>query len=261
MAATTLVAAFAATIAPWAIRNSRLQETFVTIDTMGGRNFMMGNYRYTPLYRSWDAIAIEGGRSWIHELTATLPSDERRTQGQLDKAALRFGLEFVREHPGLTIQRSLVKFFDFWGLERELVAGTERGFFGHAPTPVVLALAAVINGAYVAVIFLAAFGLMFAPPADRAARWLIPCVILFVCGMHTIVFGHSRYHLPLIPLMLVYTAGAITNAGAIWRQRRSVRFAVAAGLCVVLFAGWMWTFIAVDWQRFAGAVSPAVSAL
>ena len=170
-------------------------------------------------------------------------------------------MEFVRENPGLTIQRSLVKFFDFWGLERELVAGTDRGFFGQAPKPVVLGLAAVINVAYVAAMVLAAFGLMFAPPADRGARWLIPCVILYVCGMHTIVFGHSRYHLPLIPLVLVYTAGAITNAGAIWRQRKSVRFAVAAGICVVLFAGWAWTFFAVDWQRFAGAATQAVSAL
>jgi len=35
---------FAATIAPWSIRNTRVQKTFVAIDNQGGRNFMMGNY-------------------------------------------------------------------------------------------------------------------------------------------------------------------------------------------------------------------------
>jgi hypothetical protein len=30
------------------------------------------------------------------------------------------------------------------------------------------------------------------------------------------------------------------------------------GMCAILFAGWAWTFIAVDWERFAGALHPAV---
>src|SRR5262249_37300511 len=47
---------FAGVIAPWAIRNTRIHQTFIPIDCMGGRNFMMGNYEHTPLYRSWDAI-------------------------------------------------------------------------------------------------------------------------------------------------------------------------------------------------------------
>src|SRR5262249_20038016 len=48
-AAAALVAAFAAVLAPWSVRNTRLQQTFVAVDTMGGLNFMLGNYRHTPL--------------------------------------------------------------------------------------------------------------------------------------------------------------------------------------------------------------------
>jgi hypothetical protein len=72
------------------------------------------------------------------------------------------------------------------------------------------------------------------------------------------VFGHSRYHLPLIPLVLVYAAGALTHAGAIWRQRTSPRFALAVALCAVLFAGWAWSFVAVDWDLLTGALRAAV---
>ena len=48
LSAATLVLAFAVTLAPWTIRNTRLQQTFTTVDVMGGRNVMMGNYEYTP---------------------------------------------------------------------------------------------------------------------------------------------------------------------------------------------------------------------
>ena len=36
----------------------------------------------------------------------------------------------MRANPELTARRSAVKFCDFWGLERELVAGADRGWFG-----------------------------------------------------------------------------------------------------------------------------------
>ena len=106
---------------------------------------------------------------------------------------------------------------------------------------------------YIAALFLAVFGVAFAPPADRPAHWLLLCVIAFVCGLHTLAFGHSRYHLPLMPLVLVYTAAALTNSGAIWRQRRSLRFVAVATVCAALVAGWAWTFIAVDLARLTGA--------
>jgi 4-amino-4-deoxy-L-arabinose transferase-like glycosyltransferase len=256
-AAAAMLAAFAGTVAPWAVRNTRLQGTFVAIDVMGGRNFMMGNYAHTPLYRSWDAISLERERSWAHEVCTIYPPEVRSSQGRFDKLALAQGLKFVREHPGLTLQRSLVKFFDFWGLERELIAGAGRGYFGRVSGPALFGLAVVVAGTYAAVMFLGIFGLACAPPLDRRAHWLFVCVIAFVCALHSIVFAHSRYHLPLVPLMLVYTAGAVTDAGAVWRQRRSVRFGLAAAACAVLAAGWAWNFVVGDWERLADALRSA----
>jgi 4-amino-4-deoxy-L-arabinose transferase-like glycosyltransferase len=253
-AAAAMLLAFAVTLAPWAVRNSRLQDTFVAIDVMGGRNFMMGNYRYTPLYRSWDAISIEGEQSWIHEICSTFPFEMRTSQGKLDKLALGQGLKFVREYPGLTLQRSVIKFCDFWGLEREIIAGAWRGGLGELSKPTLFALTGAIVVVYVVVIALAVFGLFFAPPTDRRLHWLFVCVIAYVCALHTIAFGHSRYHLPLMPLVLLYTAGAVTHAQAIWARRRSLRFGFAVVLCAGLLAGWTWNFFAVDRQLLVAAM-------
>ena len=215
----------------------------------------MGNYRYTPLYRSWDAISIEGERSWIHELCAVCPPAELNTQGQVDKAALRQGLQFVREHPSLTIQRAVVKFFDFWGLERELVAGAGRGLYGDVSTFGLLAFAAVVVGAYVAVVFLAAFGLLLAPPIDRRHP-LVP----YLRRRFHLWDAHDRLRAFSLPLTArpadaglhrrrYYPCGcdlATTQGLAIRIGRRIMRSVVPQG--------WTWSFIAVDWARLGDAI-------
>jgi 4-amino-4-deoxy-L-arabinose transferase-like glycosyltransferase len=250
LAGGVLLAAFAATIAPWSLRNTRLQRTFVTIDTMSGRNLMMGNYAHTPLYRSWDAIALEGEKSWLHQLNQAHPLPGGLTQGQLDKLAFKEGLRFMAENPGLTAQRDLVKFFDFWGLERELVAGAAAGYFGDVPRWVTPVLAVVIFGSYAAAMFLAVFGAILAPLRDRRLHWFFLLVIVFICGAHVVVFGHSRYHLPLIPLVLLYAAQAVVSRSEIRQRRRSAPFALAACCCLILVVGWGWGLVAGDWERF-----------
>jgi hypothetical protein len=248
-AAGVLLVGFAATVAPWAMRNMELQRTFVGIDTMGGRNLMMGNYQYTPLYRSWDAISLTGEKEWIHVLRQKY--DLRgTTQGQLDKLAMREGVAFIEAHPGLTLQRGLVKFFDFWGLERELVAGAAMGYFGSVPKPAVYALALLVCGSYALVIVLAVFGLLLRPLEDRRVHWFFLLVILFICAVHTLVFGHSRYHLPLIPLLVIFAARALLDLPGIWRERGRPAFALAAVLCLALVGGWTWAAVAGDWERW-----------
>jgi 4-amino-4-deoxy-L-arabinose transferase-like glycosyltransferase len=249
-AASVVVVPFALVLAPWAVRNTRLQHTLVAVDVMGGRNFMMGNYRYTPLYRSWDAIVLEGEQSWVHEVCTVYPPQERQTQGQIDKLALRQGLQFVRENPGLTLRRDTVKFFDFWGLERELIKGAADGFFGPISRSAFGLLTLLIPGYYVITLLLGILGATTTPPADRRVHWFLLLVIGFVCGMHTLVFAHSRYHLPLMPLVLLFAAGAVIHARQAWQQPQRLPFWLACALSGLLVGGWLWLFVAVDGDRF-----------
>jgi hypothetical protein len=250
LASLAFLLAFVATIAPWTIRNTVLHRTFVTIDTMGGRNFMMGNYRFTPLYRSWDAISLQGEQAWYTELYASHPRAKGSSQGLLDKMALSHGLKFVAHNPGLTLKRDLVKLLNFWGLERELVAGAGRGEFGPIPIAIVCLLTAVIFVSYAAVVILGIFGAIMAPPTDTRIHAFLLLMIAFICGMHTVVFGHSRYHLPIIPLVLMYTANAIVNLAWLWKQRSRWSFWLGRGLCGLLIVGWLWEILAVDLQLY-----------
>jgi 4-amino-4-deoxy-L-arabinose transferase-like glycosyltransferase len=245
----SLVLAFAVVLAPWSIRNSLLQKTFVTVDVMGGRNFMMGNYEFTPLYRAWDAIAIAGDESWYAVLAREEPRDKGATQGQRDKLAMKYGMRYALAHPGLTVQRTIIKFFNFWQLEREVVAGAQRGYWGIDSRATVLLLAAVIVGSYVAAMAAGIVGWFMLRPADVRFHWLCVLVIGFVCLVHTAVFGHSRYHLPLMPLVLIYAAAAVVHRRQIWRQWRSKRFCAAVLTYAILAAGWAWEIAWVERAR------------
>ena len=248
-AATALVPvlAFAVVVAPWAIRNSRLQETLVLIDVMGGRNAMMGNYEYTPLERSWATITdVQGERAWDRVLAREREHPTPITQGQVDKLALRHAMHFVVTHPWLTAKRDIVKFFNFWQLERELPAAAGAGYFGNVAAGWQLLLAAIICGSYAAVLFAALFGIFCTPPSDHRIHWFLILSILFPCLVYTLVFAHSRYHLPVIPLLALYAAAAFVHWKDIWSRRGSVRFAVASAFSLLFALAWTREFVFVD---------------
>jgi 4-amino-4-deoxy-L-arabinose transferase-like glycosyltransferase len=238
---------FALTIAPWAIRNSQLHKTFTTIDVMGGRNAMMGNYEHTPLERSWATIElVQGENAWHRVLARETPGYSKLTQGQIDKLAMKHGISFALKNPLLTLQRDIVRFFNFWQLEREIVAGAMQGFFGNLPKGLILVAALIICGSYAATVFLAVFGALMSAPPDRRIHGLFLLSIAFPCAIHSLIFAHSRYHIPIIPIVLLYAAAAVTYWPRLWQQRRTLSFRLAIIACIVLTLGWIREFVFVD---------------
>jgi hypothetical protein len=247
-AAGVVLLPFALVIAPWSYRNTKLQETFVAIDVMGGRNAMMGNYEYTPLDRSWAAISITDNRSWDHVLAAANPEYAGSTQGQRDKLALRHAIRFVLAHPWLTIKRDVVKFFNFWQLDRTIVAAASEGVFGPVPPAVILAGAVLICGTYAIVLYGSIFGVWLAAPDDWRYHGLFLLTVLFPCAIHALIFAHSRYNLPIMPIVMLYASSAFVGWNRLWEVRRSVQFAAAAVMCVIVTLAWAREIVFVDLQ-------------
>jgi 4-amino-4-deoxy-L-arabinose transferase-like glycosyltransferase len=205
-----LVVGFAGVVGPWAVRNTLLQGTFTVVDTMGGLTLHQGNYAHTPLERPWDAISLEGERSWAYELRRDHPDVPSWTEGQKDRWARRRAIAYMTANPGITLLRAVVKFADFWGLEREYIAAMQRGLYG-PPAWFRAVTTLTIVASYVAIMALACLGLFLAPPADRRVHWCVLAVIGFICAVHSVIYGHSRYHLPLVPLLILYAAAALTR--------------------------------------------------
>jgi 4-amino-4-deoxy-L-arabinose transferase-like glycosyltransferase len=228
-----LVLGYAAVVAPWSIRNSSLQGSFTVVDTMGGLNLLMGNYAHTPEDRMWDAVSLTGDQAWYADLPRSAPDGSPWTEGKKEKWAQREALSFMAAHPWTTLRRSLLKFADFWGLERDLLAGIQRGYY-QAPTWIAVAGGGGAALAYAATAILAILGLCMAPPRPTQHALLL-AIVVFTCAVHSVVFGHSRYHLPLIPLLLLYAGAAVTSG--VWRRAFQLRLApLGAGSLILLLA-------------------------
>ena len=244
-----VLAGYAIVVAPWAVRNTRLQGVVTIVDTMGGMNLRMGNYEYTPDDRMWTAVALQGEQNWVTGLTADRPG-QTMTEGLKEKWAQRKAIEYMRQHPIVTLRRALIKFADFWGLEREFVSGVSSGLFRPPVWFQVMASVSITAG-YIGLVVAGAAGLWLAAPPDRRAHVLMLLPIALIVGAHTIVFGHSRYHLPLIPLFAVYGAALLARyASAVHSAPRSIRLAALATTTVLVMI-WIREVAIVDAARIA----------
>ncbi len=231
-----LLVGYILAVVPWSVRNTRLQGVFTVVDTMGGITLRMGNYEYTPLNRAWDPVTLEGDQSIFQELHAEHPDFSSWTEGRREKWALRKAIAYMLDHPGVTLQRSLIKFANFWGLERTVIAGWQQELY-RPPMWLAAIGTVVIPLAYAAVMLLACVGLFLSPPQDRRAHLFLLLVGAFLAGMHSLAFGHERYHLPLVPFLLLYAAAAVAKKS--WREvRLQLRWcagplAVGASLLVI----------------------------
>jgi 4-amino-4-deoxy-L-arabinose transferase-like glycosyltransferase len=232
-------AGYCAVVAPWSMRNTRLQGTFVVVDTMGGMNLRMGNYEHTREDRMWDGVALTGEQSWSHALVQQYPDATTWTEGQREKWARARATEYMIANPVITLRRAVLKFADFWGLEREYIAAIRAGTY-RAPGWFLVTSSVAVLVSYVVTMLLAAAGLFLLPWSDWKAHVAPLLVVVWITGLHTVVFGHSRYHLPLMPLLIVYAAAALND-------RSWLRFRVAPRRRWAIAATWL--VLALIWSH------------
>lgn len=246
-----LLLSFLVVTTPWVIRNTRVQGTFTLIATNGGMAVFAGNYEHTPLDRPWQYHVLDRELRWRSIFSPDL------TEGERQRLALRKGLEFIRDHPGLTLRRAVVKAANVWGLERELVGVLLKGGYGKLGKEVVLLITAAIFGVYILTVLGGVAGLCFAlakPGQGRPFHLLFAALIVLVTLAHALAFGHPRYHLPLIPLFSVYAAHVWTIRREVWDGRRSWAFKAASLVAGLLFTVWVREIVFIEFERFVAGL-------
>ena len=250
--AALLFIACALVLAPWAVRNTRLQGVVTIVDTMGGMNLRLGNFEHTPDDRMWDAVSMTGDRNWAAELATEQPN-RRLTEGEKDQWALRRAVAFMIAHPETTMRRSAIRFADFWGLEREYAAGLSHGLY-QAPPWLGLLISSVILVTFAGVAICGVAGLWLAPGRDWRKDVIVLIPPLAIMGAHLLTFGHSRYHVPVVPYLAIYGAALVTNGS---RESLSRRWAVLGAIATIsiLLAVWIRQVLIADAARIHGFLS------
>jgi 4-amino-4-deoxy-L-arabinose transferase-like glycosyltransferase len=237
---------FVSVVGPWTVRNTRLQQAFTIIDTMDFRHLQMGNHEFTPNDRMWAGSKPSPVKRPNEEIARAYP-DRKLTEGLKDQWAWRGALQYIVAHPLITLRRSFIRFADFWGIEREFVAGVQWQLFA-PPTWFVVAGSLSIAIVYSIVALLAAAGIWLTSPGRRVqALVLLP--ILAIVGAHSLAFGHSRYHIPLMPILAIYATAVVALREQIeWSRYRPAVFGAAVAT-MALLGIWLRQIFIVDAAR------------
>jgi len=243
-----LILGFAIVIAPWATRNFFLFNEFVPVGTMGGLNLHMGNYDHTPLNRAWTAVDLSGDKTWYYGHEEAL---DRMNETKKQKWAIKKAKEFILDHKLLTLKRDLIKIANFWGLERTIIGNILNNFWPVLNKPIyIIGITAAIFFSYSLVIISFVFGFVYNLQPKRVNIQFVLLLIIYFTGMHAIVFGHPRYHLPLIPILIIFSSYFLLHIKEIWNGRKSLKFRLSLAVTFICLFIWIREIVFVEGYRY-----------
>ena len=212
---------------PWIVRNSLLHHRLVGIESALGYDLYLG---YHP--------AGTGTFQYPQSLDLMRMLDD----GLRDQVGRARAWEFIKADPGrfpyLVIRRAGY----FFGLERRaLTYFYSNNFFGYLPTPLLLAIAALVLLPFVFVSISAGFGLAI-------VRWRkeTSLLALFLFGYitpHLLIISEDRFHLTIVPFLAILAVFCWTSGWPAFKARWPTRggkiaILLAVLATVLLFSNW-----------------------
>ena len=253
----TVAAIVTVMVVPWSVRNSRIVDQFVFLDTRTGYNLYIGYHDGAD--GTFDMGAAE-------TLVNKLPQDRSGKWGLIrhnwGKAQ---ALEFIGNHPGRAVALLPLKFLHFWDLDkREYLFAYSYGYIGHLPAPILAVMLGLVMLPFALIVLGGVTGLLFTRPLPSGVWMILFLIVLYTIG-HTLVFGEPRMHMPLVPFIAILAAQGILLLPDLRRRWRDAkgperqplrRRAVAAACIMACFAG-MWSYgIYLSRHKFEAVFGP-----
>ncbi|MBI5232534.1 MAG: glycosyltransferase family 39 protein [Coriobacteriales bacterium] len=189
--ALVIAAAMLLICAPWMARNSILHGSLTGIETSAGYNLYLG-------YHPESTGTFQYGPSL--DLLPVL-DDVRR-----DRLGKARAFDFMRADPARVPALALARLGHFFGLEKRALMYFYAGdYFGHIATPLLATLALLFVLPFAIVSASALFGLALAD-WRRPEIQLIGVVLLAYLVPHVLILAEDRFHLAVLPLLIVFAA-------------------------------------------------------
>ncbi|OGL38623.1 MAG: hypothetical protein A2042_03375 [Candidatus Schekmanbacteria bacterium GWA2_38_11] len=240
ISSTVFLIACASVITPWTLRNYYTYGRFLLVDTNAG-TVVWYNLNF------FDSENYDWGGLIGKKLTRANGREKCNTGNVVDdyRCELKNGIKFIIKNPSLFIKGSVTKLCDFWNPTSFLIRHMRAGYYGVKPG---LALARVITlvtvGSYIGVIIFGIFGFFYSK--NDLIKVLFLFLIFYYILIHMVMFGMSRYRLPIEPFIMVYASYAILNFKVIMKNIFKDKKWLSVTAAVLLFA--------VMWYRYFPAL-------
>lgn len=187
---------FTLVVAPWVVRNIVTMHA-ATISTNMGDTVCIDRY-----------VNSSGRFRFVDEAAGCAPSS--LPEGERNTENLRLALRFVREHPGDEVHLIGVRAWYMMENDRDGLQAVEGGsgepFLGHRVRAV---LGGIADTFFFVSLALALAGLRSFLRDRRADRIFVLCAIVTLVGVPMLLWGSTRFHIPLLPFMAISGASAI----------------------------------------------------
>ncbi len=215
-----LILCFLLVTLPWAARNTRLHGQPTWVETSLGYNLYVG-------YHPQSTGTFQFGISL--DLLPMLDDAERNARG------IEAFWGFVRDDPGRVPYLMARKAGYLWGLDsRALIYFYGNGFLGQWPAWLLGLVLLLACGPLMLLAPAAASGLVCAKMGRR--KGLVALLVAYVTGSHMLIMALPRFHVPLLPMVAILAAHAITERP--WRQSRPWQRGLVLVLIALLLANW-----------------------
>jgi len=204
----SLIAAIAAVLVifPWTMRNHFRFKSVVPVATGTGSTFWKDSH--PARFLEWDNLSeYEPVKSLVKDLDL----NKAESHIFLDKALFKEGLRNVSQHPFIYMRlcaehlgRFLIgSYSSAFYMTRDSFAGViSKKEFGVLAVKILLLIISLF------LLALAGVG-MFVSRAKLKTLLPVLLPIFYVAGIHTIFFGEVRYQVPIMPLILIFSAAGI----------------------------------------------------
>jgi hypothetical protein len=95
----------------------------------------------------------------------------------------------------------------------------QKGFLGQSHGTLLGAFAVSGWIAYMAVIFGTVFSFIYWSKNALLVNGFFFLVIGYFAILHSTIYGHPRYHLPLVPILTIYGAHGLMNIKTFWNYK------------------------------------------
>jgi hypothetical protein len=202
------------TVLPWTARNWIVFHAFVPVSTFGPLNLWQGNARLDrdDLYRQSDSVLgpiAQYRLAW------------REAEKAISARQPFWIFEKTREE--------LPAFFEAWS---EALTHVEGGAYGLVSPGTERLMKLVVLAPYVLVVAVGvpALGLF---PWTRA-RVLLGLLLAYYLAIHIITYGAHRFHVPMLPVLFVWSAAVFAGRTDVWSIASPSRKLLALGLLLLM---------------------------
>jgi 4-amino-4-deoxy-L-arabinose transferase-like glycosyltransferase len=202
-------------VGSWTARNWYVHHAFIPVESNTGYNLFAGQQPDTPIPFAWKVLKNYRQSARYRALT------ENKTESEQNAALQRAAIGDIMARPGRSVLLALGKVFDFWLPDFFIPANVRAGSYG----PQFQGFAApvlVLTCSFFLIVVAAA---LYTGIRGRDLWYVqgIALICILYTVPHAIVYGASRYHEPLTPLLIVLAAPALQHWRRIvegWRKRR-----------------------------------------